>query len=154
MKLHRNPSLVVPAQAIAGLALVAAVWSPVTSLVAAMSFPLVEYAVHRWAFHGPLSRLHDAHHRYPSDPAHFTVPVWATAAVVALVSAISPAAAGGLLLGMCVYDVAHLACHGRARFPFRKTLAKHHALHHLDESKNFAVTVPPLDGLLCTILRK
>lgn len=150
MKIHRDPRAVIPLQLVAGVALWAVGADALVSVAAFLCFPFVEYAVHRWAFHGPASRLHDAHHKYPSDLSHFAVPPWVTAAVALAVALVSVPVAGGLLVGMCVYDVAHLACHGKAWFPFRRTLAKHHATHHLYADKNFSVSTPPLDLILCS----
>ena len=154
MRPDRNPSLVIPAQAVAAIALCATAGLPLTSVAAALCFPLVEYAAHRWAFHGPAAAIHEAHHRYPSDLSHFTVPVWITVAVSLAAAVVSPAVAGGLLAGMCLYDLAHLACHGRAWFPFRRALAAHHALHHAQPGKNFSVSFPPIDSLLCSRAKK
>lgn len=151
MKIHRDPRVVIPLQLVAGVALCAVGANALASVAAFLCFPFVEYAVHRWAFHGPAARLHDAHHKYPSDLSHFAVPPWVTAAVALAVALVSVPVAGGLLIGMCAYDVAHLACHGKAWFPFRRALAKHHAMHHLHADKNFSVSTPALDKILCSL---
>lgn len=57
---------------------------------------------------------------------------------------------GGLLLAFVVYDIAHLAAHGLAPFPFAEALRRHHARHHADDTRNFGVTTPWIDCLLGT----
>jgi sterol desaturase/sphingolipid hydroxylase (fatty acid hydroxylase superfamily) len=129
-------------------------------LAAIFAWPLVEYAAHRLAMHGArrfgprlYRKIHGAHHDHPRDVSHYPVPPVAVAASAALLAVVFPAPfVGGLLLCLAAYDLVHLGCHGlgplRGRVP--RAWIAHHAGHHADEDRNFAVTVPVLDRLFGT----
>lgn len=152
MKPWRNPFVVIAAQGLGGAALCLVGAKPLVTACAIGAFPLVEYAVHRFVFHGLWRRLHSAHHRFPDDLTHFAVPPMFSAPAAVVVSVLlGPAFAGGLLLAMTGYDLCHLACHGRAWVPGRALLARHHALHHANEARNFAVSAPMLDRFAGTL---
>lgn len=158
VKACQSPHLTLPLWAAVGAALVAASARPWLALAGLAAWPLVEYAGHRWGMHG-LERwpalygpAHGRHHDHPRDPSHYPIPVPVVALAVALALAIGapPPAVGGLLLGLTAYDLCHLACHGLAPFPARAWFARHHARHHADQGRAFAVSAPPLDRLAGT----
>lgn len=163
MKRLQSPFLTMPLWAAVGAALVAPSPRPWLALAGAAAWPLVEYAAHRWAMHGLAraaprlyKRVHGVHHLYPRDLSHFVIPVPAVAlAAVAIGGALEAldvglAPLGGLLLAFVLYDLAHLAAHGLAPFPFADALRRHHARHHATDTRNFGVTTPCLDRLLGT----
>lgn len=148
-----------PIWAAVGAALVATSPWPWFALFGAVLWPFVEYSAHRWAMHG-LARIaprlyrkvHGVHHMYPDDLAHFTIPLPVVLVVVlgALYAGVPRAVVGGMLLAFVAYDLAHLAAHGLAPFPFRERLRDHHAAHHRHASVSFAVSAPFLDRLFRT----
>lgn len=165
MKRLQHPALVIAFWASVAALLIAAHPSP-TALLGVALWPVVEYAAHRWLMHGISSsrpalykRVHGVHHLYPRDRSHFTIPLAVTVPLVAALVAIPaglgawPTAApvlGGLLAAYALYDIAHLAAHGLAPFPFRRALARYHARHHRDATRAFGVTSPLVDALMGT----
>lgn len=156
---------------------VALAWAPVVALCAALAdplwpaalglaaWPLVEYAAHRWAMHGLAGtrlyqKVHGVHHRYPRDVSHYFVPpvvgVPIGLAFVGLgwaaLGRAGVALAGGIIAGYLGYEVVHWATHERPRW--LRGLARHHARHHGDEGRFFAVSAPLLDRLMGTGRRK
>mgnify|MGYP000216858335 CR=1 FL=1 len=165
MKRLQHPALVIPLWASVAAILIVAHPSPIALLGVAL-WPVVEYVAHRWFMHGIertrpalYKRVHGVHHLYPRDRSHFTIPLAVTVPIVALLAAI-PAALGawstaapvlgGLLAAYALYDLAHLAAHGLAPFPFRRVLARYHARHHRDATRAFGVTSPIVDALMGT----
>jgi len=165
VKRLQHPALVIPLWATVAALLITAHPSPLALFGVAL-WPAVEYVAHRWLMHGIersrpalYKRVHGVHHLYPRDPSHFTIPLAVTVPIVLAMSAI-PAALGawssaapllgGLLAAYALYDIAHLAAHGLAPFPFRRTLARYHARHHRDATLAFGVTSPLLDALMGT----
>lgn len=165
MKHLQHPALVIAFWASVAALLIASHPSPLALLGVAL-WPVVEYVAHRWLMHGIehtrpalYKRVHGVHHLYPRDRSHFTIPLAVTVPLVALLAAIPaalgawPTAApilGGLLAAYALYDLAHLAAHGLAPFPFRRALARYHARHHRDASRAFGVTSPIVDALMGT----
>lgn len=141
-----------------GSALVATSERPWLALAGVAAWPVIEYAAHRWLMHGAArfaprlyKKIHGCHHLWPNDLAHFTIPIPVVAlAVAALLAALPRAFVGGALLAYVAYDLAHLAAHGLAPFPFRARLAKHHAAHHRRSDEAYCVTQPWIDRLLGT----
>ena len=104
-----------------------------------LSWPILEYALHRWVFHlhtwfptlwGLLVPprnvvhflLHGYHHVYPGDRRRIATPVPLALAVIGFLYAIAVPIAGfcahsfaqyiaGALLGFLVYDIVHTALH-------------------------------------------
>lgn len=122
----------------------------------------VEYAVHRWAFHGAkrwaprlYDAIHGAHHRLPDDPGRRIVPLTHSLPVAGVLYAAlgaSPAFSGALI-GYLAYEVAHAATHARGPLPWPlRALRRHHARHHhVDECAAFGVSSPLWDYLLGTM---
>jgi sterol desaturase/sphingolipid hydroxylase (fatty acid hydroxylase superfamily) len=163
MKRINSPFLTMPLWSAVGAVMVASSPRPWVGILGAASWPFVEYVAHRWAMHGLsrwaprfYKRVHGVHHLYPRDLSHFVIPAPVVAAVACvlatplLASGVGLAPLGGLLLAFVLYDLAHLAAHGFAPFPFASALARHHAQHHVNETANYGVTTPCLDYLLGT----
>jgi len=162
MKRLQSPFVVMPLWSAVAAALLVR-WPSWWALAGFAAWPLVEYAAHRWAMHGLAlaaprlyKRVHGVHHLYPRDLSHFTIPIPIAAVVVAGLCAASwaigapPSVVGGLLAAFVLYDLAHLAAHGFAPFPFARALQRHHARHHADDARNFGVTTSWIDRLLGT----
>ncbi|WP_404538165.1 sterol desaturase family protein [Dyella agri] len=124
-------------------------------------FSFIEYAFHRWLFHGPVPLFeqgHTLHHEKPLgyDSLPFFFPpavVLLLAAVLALVvpTAIALLLSGGIALGYAMYGFSHLIIH-RRRFnhPLARKWAAVHHVHHHHPGKNYGVTSPLWDFLLGT----
>ena len=124
-------------------------------------FSFIEYAFHRWLFHGPVplfERGHTLHHErplgYDSLPFFFApMVILLLAALFALVlpAAIALLFAGGIALGYALYGLSHLVIHRRRfRSPLWRKWAAVHNVHHYHPDKNYGVTTPLWDFLLGT----
>jgi sterol desaturase/sphingolipid hydroxylase (fatty acid hydroxylase superfamily) len=126
-----------------------------------MIFSLLEYAVHRWLFHGPLSMFEEGHRRHHEEPEGydalpFFVPPLAYLTFAALLSySMSTGAAlllvGSVATGYAAYGLSHWIMHNfRFRSPLLRTWAAAHHVHHFHPERNFGVTSPVWDLLLRT----
>ena len=126
-----------------------------------MIFSLLEYAVHRWLFHGPLSMFEEGHRRHHEEPEGydalpFFVPPLAYLAFAALLSYSMPTGAALLLVGSvstgyAAYGLSHWIMHNfRFRSPLLRAWAAAHHVHHFHPERNFGVTSPIWDLLLRT----
>lgn len=140
-------------------------WPAVAFLTGIFFFTFVEYAFHRWLFHGSMQLLrhgHAQHHLRPqSDEAlpFFAPPLamLALAAALALAMRIDVAAlfVGGIAFGYACYGLGHTVIHQRyfvMAWP-RAWAARHH-IHHNHPATNFGVTTPLWDVLLGTRYRR
>lgn len=124
-------------------------------------FSFVEYAFHRWLFHGPVrlfERGHTLHHERPLG--YDSLPFFFAPAVVLLVALllalVVPAGmalyfTGALAFGYALYGYSHYIVH-RRRFHsalMRKWTAIHN-IHHFHPDKNYGVTTPLWDFVLGT----
>lgn len=158
MKRLQSPFLVMPLWSAVGAVLVATDPAAWLALAGVAAWPFIEYAAHRWLMHGSArymprlyKRIHGCHHLWPDDLSHFTIPIPVVALVVAaLLLALPRAFVGGVLLAYVAYDLAHLAAHGLAPFPFRDRLMRHHAEHHRNAGVAYGVTQPWIDRALGT----
>lgn len=158
MKRLQSPFLVMPLWSAVGAALVTTDQAPWLALAGVAAWPFIEYVAHRWVMHGSAKyaprfykRIHGCHHAWPDDLSHFTIPIPVVVlAVAALLVALPRAFVGGALLAYVAYDLAHLAAHGLAPFPFRERLMRHHAAHHRKADEAYGVTQPCIDRLLGT----
>ncbi len=125
------------------------------------AFSLVEYAVHRWLFHGntgPFEAGHRRHHEQPQgyDALPFFLPPTAMAALAGVLSLVMPAyaallLAGSVAAGYAAYGWSHVAIHVfRFRNPLLRRWAAAHHIHHYHPEHNFGVTSPLWDVLLRT----
>ncbi|MGH8042328.1 MAG: flippase-like domain-containing protein [Rudaea sp.] len=124
-------------------------------------FSFVEYAIHRWLFHGRAGALaagHDQHHVDPLgyDALPFFAPPLGMLALAALLATFLPGStalllAGAVAVGYAAYGLGHTAIHFR-RFRWRWPMrwAAHHHIHHRHAESNFGVTTSLWDHVLGT----
>lgn len=128
----------------------------IASIAAGLAlWTLIEYAIHRFAFHGFLP--HYQHHEDPKDPRYIVSPLWLSGSTSLLLWALLRIPAGswarsGLTLaaivaGYLVYEAVHLRIHGReAGGRLLIALRKRHYYHHFaDERYCYGVTTPLWD---------
>jgi len=125
-------------------------------------FSFIEYAFHRWLFHGPVplfERGHTIHHQQPLgyDSLPFFFPPAVALLLAAALAQVLPVAtalllAGAIALGYALYGFSHLIIHRRGRFnhPLARKWAAVHHVHHFHPDKNYGVTSPLWDFLLGT----
>ena len=122
-------------------------------LMGAAAWTLLEYLVHRFAFHGYSAvgrRLHQLHHDHPSDPdaerSSLSTPLFALPIGCLLTSAAGvedgSAIFAGLLSGYLVFILVHYAVH---RWPIEPnswlySAKLRHLTHHRLENCNYGVT--------------
>lgn len=119
------------------------VWteSAVAAAAGLLGWSLIEYAMHRFVFHGiePFQRLHAEHHRRPQ--ALIATPTVVSAAVIALLVMLPATLLGNLWLGCGLtlgvttgyfaYGVVHHAVHHwRSRSAWMRQRRRLHAIHH------------------------
>lgn len=126
-----------------------------------LAFSFIEYAAHRWLFHGrtgPLRAGHVQHHRNPAghDALPFFLPPLVLLALAALLTLALPAVqamllAGVIAVGYALYGSSHAVLHAR-RFhtPLLARWQQFHDVHHTHPSRNFGVTTGLWDVLLGT----
>ncbi len=124
-------------------------------------FSFIEYAFHRWLFHGPVplfERGHTLHHEQPLgyDSLPFFFPPAVVLLLAAALALVLPAAtalllSGAIALGYALYGFSHLIIH-RRRFthPLARKWAAVHHVHHYHPDKNYGVTSPLWDFVLGT----
>jgi len=113
---------------------------------------LIEYAMHRYIFHGlePFQSLHAEHHRRPL--ALIATPTWASLALITVLVWLPATLLGGLWLGSGValgvtagylaYGVIHHGVHHwHAKNAWLHQLKRQHAIHHHDPVVNYGVTM-------------
>jgi dihydroceramide fatty acyl 2-hydroxylase len=127
---------------------------------------LLEYTLHRFAFHYvPKSRwgitfhflLHGIHHKYPSDPLRLVFPllpaVFMTAFLVSSFRLLLPWSeliplASGVVLGYVMYDCTHYFVHHveTRHIPWLHTLRASHMEHHYrDHTHGYGITTSFFD---------
>ena len=132
-----------------------------TILLGLLLFSIIEYAFHRWLFHGPvkvMSRGHQAHHENPLgyDSLPFFFPALILLTLTGVLVWLMPASFALLLTGVITlsyvtYGLSHFIIHHHL-FHYilaRKWAANHH-IHHYHADANFGVTTPLWDILLGT----
>lgn len=137
-------------------------WALLTVLLGLAVFSFIEYAAHRWLFHGrhtgPFKRGHAHHHRNPLgyDALPFFLPPLLMGALAGLLMLALPADYALLLAGMvaagyAAYGIGHLLMHVH---PFKSALARRwvafHDEHHRHADTNFGVTSGLWDVILGT----
>jgi sterol desaturase/sphingolipid hydroxylase (fatty acid hydroxylase superfamily) len=159
VKPWRNPYVVVPAWCAVAAGLFATCPSSASLALGVASWPLAEYAVHRWAMHAleavnarAYRKAHGVHHGHPLDASHYVVPPFAVATTATSAAVVAPSYAAGLLLAMAAYDLVHMGAHGLGPLGglVPAALVRHHEGHHANQAANFSVTFPPLDSLMGT----
>ena len=136
--------------------------SALVFLFGLLIFSFIEYAFHRWLFHGAVAlfeRGHTLHHEKPLgyDSLPFFFPPAVVLLLAAAVALVLPTAtalllAGAIALGYALYGFSHLVIHRRGRFrhPLARKWAAVHYVHHHHPDKNYGVTSPLWDFLLGT----
>jgi len=138
-------------------------------LLGVFFWTLIEYAIHRYAFHyEPSSKIgkqfhfivHGVHHDYPNDGKRLVMPpvISIPLAVVfyglflLLFGKAAPAVWAGLAAGYVCYDSIHYAIH---HFPMKagllNRLKQHHLRHHYhDDHSGYGVSSPFWDYVFRT----
>jgi len=126
------------------------------SLAGAIGWTATEYISHRWLLHGPLGRMHRAHHRDPlaTNPFARAGGHLAIAAVAAVSAAVmirvrpafrvgATAAAACWSGGYSTYELLHWRAHHRpARTDYGRRLRERHMRHHFGAPQaNLGVTI-------------
>lgn len=125
------------------------------------AFTFLEYAAHRWLFHGntgPFKAGHDNHHDDPLgyDALPFFMPPLFMCALAALFALAIPAGyalllAGVVASGYAAYGLSHVAIHvHRFKSPLMRRWAGFHNIHHYHPGANFGVTTGLWDFILGT----
>lgn len=124
-------------------------------------FSFIEYAAHRWLFHGtirPFRAGHDRHHRNPMgyDALPFFLPPLFMGGLAGLSSRLLPLSyalllAAAVALGYALYGSSHVLLHARRfRQPLLRRWQRFHDLHHAHPEANFGVTTGLSDVMLGT----
>ena len=127
---------------------------------------LIEYAIHRWLYHGVsfFIPLHDAHHREPNACIGaapfvgivliFAIIYWPAHSVH---STLASGLTAGLLLGYMAYQVVHHATHfwrlTPGRYLYRARL-HHFGHHHRDVVGNFGIVTMFWDQVFGTLIER
>jgi sterol desaturase/sphingolipid hydroxylase (fatty acid hydroxylase superfamily) len=122
-----------------------------------LAWTLLEYAMHRFAFHG--FAPHYKHHADPVDPKYILAPLWFSlsaaatlwigAALLAGSWSLAALLTSGVLAGYLAYEWVHLRIHSQvAGGQLLRSWRKHHYYHHFaDDRKCYGVTSPLWDSV-------
>ena len=138
-------------------------------LIGALIWTLLEYIIHRYAFHyEPRTRLgkqlhfimHGVHHDYPNDAKRLVMPPAVSIPLAVAFYALffgtlgrfAPAVSAGFGFGYVCYDTIHYAIH---HFPMKRGiwrwLKQYHLRHHYnDDEAGFGVSSPLWDYVFKT----
>lgn len=138
-----------------------------------IAFGLLEYGIHRFAFHHktkkqPLKqwvhRIHGIHHQYPSDERFYKTPVYLKISVVLLIDVLGYIIEGGTGLvfsagfggGYAFYLFIHFVVHHFAppQNALRFFWIYHEIHHHINPKKAYGVSNPIWDLVFNTYPRK
>lgn len=155
------------------LLIVASVWygdmrllpAAVTVFCGLFAFTFIEYAAHRWLFHGntgPFEAGHTHHHVDPLgyDALPFFMPPLFLCALAALFALALPAGyalllAGVIAAGYAAYGSSHVVIHAhRFKSPLMRRWAGFHNIHHYHPDANFGVTTSLWDVILGTCYQR
>jgi sterol desaturase/sphingolipid hydroxylase (fatty acid hydroxylase superfamily) len=133
-------------------------------------FTLVEYLMHRFLFHLPVTSpkrekfvytIHGVHHDYPKDKSRLAMPPFLSLILAMLFFIIFRSLMGdysfgflaGFLMGYTVYLAIHYSIHAfKVPGNFLKTLWHHHSIHHYREpDRAFGVSSPFWDMVFGTM---
>ena len=132
-----------------------------TALCGLFAFTFIEYAAHRWLFHGhtgPFEAGHARHHVDPLgyDALPFFMPPLFMCALGLLFALAIPLGyalllAGTIAAGYAAYGLSHVAIHvHRFSSPTMRRWAGFHNIHHYHPDANFGVTTGLWDVILGT----
>src|SRR6266446_2908816 len=138
-------------------------------LLGMLVWTLLEYVIHRWAFHyEPTTRVgkklhfivHGVHHDYPSDARRLVMPPSVSIPLAFLflgffletLGRSGPAVSAGFAFGYVCYDGIHFAIH---HFPMKQGiglwLKQYHLRHHFhDDHAGYGVSSPLWDYVFGT----
>ena len=138
-------------------------------LIGALIWTLLEYIIHRYAFHyEPRTRfgkqlhfiMHGVHHDYPNDAKRLVMPPAVSIPLAVAFYALffgtlgrfAPAVSAGFGFGYVCYDTIHYAIH---HFPMKRGiwrwLKQYHLRHHYnDDEAGFGVSSPLWDYVFRT----
>lgn len=141
-------------------------------LIGLFSFTLLEYLVHRYAFHlEPHTEAtekfqyaaHGVHHDFPKDKSRLAMPPFVSMALATgffflyrfVMGDIGVPFTGGFLAGYAAYLTVHYIVHAyRAPNNMFKILWTHHAIHHhVENDRAFGVSSPLWDVVFRTMPR-
>ncbi len=136
-----------------------------TVLCGLFAFSFIEYAAHRWLFHGhtgPFEAGHTRHHVDPLgyDALPFFMPPLFMCALGLVFSVAMPVGyalllAGVIAAGYAAYGLSHVVIHvHRFKSPFMRRWAGFHNIHHYHPDANFGVTTGLWDAILGTRYRR
>jgi 4-hydroxysphinganine ceramide fatty acyl 2-hydroxylase len=133
------------------------------------AWTLVEYAIHRHAFHyEPRSQwgkrfhfmMHGVHHDYPNDASRLVMPPSVSVPLALVFYGLfallfgrhAPAVFAGLVFGYLCYDMIHYATHHfEMRSGVWQWLKRYHLRHHYkDDTRGFGVSSPLWDFVFGT----
>lgn len=136
----------------------------------AVSWTLVEYLMHRFLFHAPVTSetgriitflAHGHHHVYPHDPRRIAATPLQIGSLSLLfwgafeltLGAATPIAMAGTLAAYLAYEVVHWrAHHGRPTTALGRALRRHHlAHHHVDPRFRWGIGSPLWDVVFRTM---
>ncbi len=130
-------------------------------LLGLLLFSYLEYAVHRWLFHGSIRIIvqgHRMHHENPQgyDALPFFLPSLIILGMTGLFGLLMPVSyafllSGATAFGYVTYGLSHFSIHHvRFRQPLVRRWAANHLIHHYHPESNFGVTTPLWDRVLGT----
>lgn len=154
-----------------GIAEAIGFWSSVAVFATGIiAWTLVEYVIHRWAFHlEPTTEIgkrvhflvHGIHHDYPRDSTRLVMPLLVSVPLgiaffflfAALFAPYHNALFSGFIFGYVAYDSIHYATH---HFPMTsrvgRFLKEYHMKHHyVDDHTAFGVSTPLWDFVFRTV---
>ena len=132
-----------------------------TFLAGLALFSLIEYAFHRWLFHGSIRILaegHREHHLHPLGYSGlpFFLPALLLIGLAGLFALPLPIGyalllTGAIAMGYVTYGLSHFTIHHvRLRYSLPRRWAAHHHIHHFHPEGNFGVTSPLWDRVFAT----
>lgn len=132
-----------------------------TVLCGLLAFTFLEYAAHRWLFHGhtgPFEAGHTRHHLDPLgyDALPFFAPPLFMATLAGVFALAIPAGyalllAGTIAAGYAAYGLSHVVIHlHRFKSPLMRRWVGFHNIHHYHPDTNYGVTTGLWDVILGT----
>ncbi|MDR3370883.1 sterol desaturase family protein [Rhodoferax sp.] len=125
---------------------------PLAGLAGLLMWTLIEYAMHRFVFHGmePFQSLHAEHHRRPL--ALIATPTLVSVTLIAVLVWLPATLTGGfwlgsgaalgVTLGYFIYGVIHHGVHHwRVKNAWMRHCKRQHAIHHHNPRINYGVTM-------------
>lgn len=127
-------------------------------------FSMIEYAFHRWLFHGSVQVLAQGHRAHHANPLGYdSLPFFLPAAVLLMLIGVfvlfmpvqhACILVGTITLSYVAYGLGHFFIHHhRFQHGLSRQWAAHHHIHHYHPEYNFGVTTPLWDIVLDTRYR-